>query len=65
MHLWRSPWNFRIKGLFKCWILPYMIALQPDSFKENHKTTMVFSGSKIGLLQNADWKLITYLLALK
>lgn len=42
-----------------------MIALQPDSFQVNHKPTTQFSGSKIGLLQNEDWKIIIYLLTLK
>jgi len=42
-----------------------MIALQPDSFQVNLKTTMEFSGSRIGLLQNVYWKLIIYLLTLK
>lgn len=43
----------------------FMIALQPDSFQVNHKPTTQFSGSKIGLLQNEDWKIIIYLLTLK
>lgn len=64
IHLRRRPWNFRIRFYLNAGFY-ILIALPPDSFQVNHKTTMEFSGSKTGLLQNEDWKRIIHLLTLK